>query len=136
MIKVKVCRNAAGAINGFEVRGHAGCAVSGQDIVCSAASVTAYTAAGAIEELVGLKGFYKESDGYFICRLPENLEEESEAGFKARIILETALIGFRQIELAYGKFIKVLDKGGANHDQNKSTVVCPQKRGWKLKERA
>jgi uncharacterized protein YsxB (DUF464 family) len=52
------------------VEGHAGYAKAGKDIVCAAASATAYTAAGALSELAGLSGAWAERDGYFEISVP------------------------------------------------------------------
>jgi len=43
-------------------QGHAGYGRSGKDIVCAAVSALAYTAAGALEELAGIKGTTKGTD--------------------------------------------------------------------------
>ncbi len=101
-------RDGSGYIRGFDVKGHAGYAEHGSDIVCSAASVTAYTAAGALEGLAGIKGCYSEESGLFVLNLPEGIP--SEQSQTARIILETAAIGFRQIENSYRKFLSVAEK--------------------------
>jgi uncharacterized protein YsxB (DUF464 family) len=58
-------------IKSIRVEGHAGFGKYGKDIVCAAASVTAYTAAGALAELAGFDGCYAERDGYFEIALPE-----------------------------------------------------------------
>ena len=108
MIKVSIVRDDSGFIGKFTVKGHAGYARRGKDIICAAASVTAYTAVGALEELAGIKGCHTESDGFFSCSIPESLTGQQKQ--TARIILETAAIGFKQIELEYDEFISVLEE--------------------------
>jgi uncharacterized protein YsxB (DUF464 family) len=108
MIKVAIKRNQAGSIREFEVSGHASYAEAGSDIICSAVSVTAYTAAGALEELAGQRRCYREKDGHMVIRLPDKMTEEQEA--TARVILETTAIGFRQIELSYGEYVLVVEE--------------------------
>jgi Predicted ribosomal protein len=108
MIKVSVTRNVSGFIVKFTVKGHAGYAKRGKDIICAAASVTAYTAAGALEELAGIKDCYTESDGYFSCNIPEDITEQQRQ--VARIILDTTVIGFKQIELEHEDFLSVIEK--------------------------
>lgn len=108
MIIVSIVRDGSGFITKFTVKGHAGYARRGKDIICAAASVTAYTAAGALEELAGIKGCYQESDGFFSLSMPENLTGKQKQ--TAGIILETAAIGFKQIELEYEEFISVLEE--------------------------
>lgn len=106
MVKVNICRDKAGNITKFVVKGHADFAVEGEDIVCSAASAVAYTAAGAIEDLIGLKDFYKEKHGFLSCSVDMDLTPELR--HDANIILAAAEIGFKQIELAYPKHVKVM----------------------------
>jgi uncharacterized protein len=108
MIKVNVVRDKEGFIWQFSVKGHAGFESYGKDIVCSAVSVTAYNAIGALQELVGLKNFYSEKDGHMLCNIPNNLSPESKDTVK--VILETTVIGFKQIELSYRKYVSVLDE--------------------------
>jgi uncharacterized protein YsxB (DUF464 family) len=108
MIKVNIIRDGRGFIKQIIVKGHAGFAEEGRDLVCAAASVTAYTAAGALGDLAGLENCYTENRGNMVISLPEEISEEQEK--TAGIILETATIGFKQIELSYGDYISVLDE--------------------------
>ncbi len=108
MIRIVISRDSTGSIRGFDIKGHSGYAEAGQDIICSAVSVTAYTAAGALEELADLKHCHSESDGHMTIRLPERLTQQQKT--TAQIILETTAIGFKQIELSYGKFVLVVEE--------------------------
>lgn len=108
MIKVNVVRDKEGFIWQFTVKGHAGFEEPGKDIVCSAVSVTAYNAIGALSELAGLKDFYSERDGFMLCSIPDNLSNRNKEIVK--VIMETTVIGFKQIELSYGKYVSVLDE--------------------------
>ena len=114
MIKVAVTRESGaggvqaecGAIRKIKVCGHAGFAGRGKDIVCAAASVTVYTAAGALNVLCGApRDCAKERDGFFELTVPRF--EDGEKAHRADIIMETAYIGFKQIEAEYRGFIKV-----------------------------
>jgi uncharacterized protein YsxB (DUF464 family) len=108
MIRVVISRDLTGSINSMRIDGHSGYAEEGADIICSAVSVTAYTAAGALEELAGLKGCYTENSGHMTIRLPEGMDvQQAEV---AKIIMETTAIGFKQIELAYCKYVSVMDR--------------------------
>lgn len=108
MIKVNVVRDKEGFIWQFSVKGHAGFDKLGKDIVCAAVSVTAYNAVGALEELAGLKNFYSEKDGFMLCSIPLSLSLDKKETVK--VILETTVIGFKQIELSYRKYVSVLDE--------------------------
>ncbi len=106
MVKVNICRDKAGNIVKFVVRGHSGFERAGKDIVCSAASAVAYTAAGAIEELIGLRNFYEEKYGFMSCIVDVDLSDGLR--HDANVIMAAAEIGFKQIELAYPKHVKVM----------------------------
>lgn len=108
MIKVVIKRNSAGSIKSFSVDGHAGYAEKGADIICSAVSVTAYTAAGALQELAGLEGCYSETDGHMNVALPSVITKQQAS--IAEIVMETTAIGFKQIELSYGKYVLVVEE--------------------------
>lgn len=108
MIKVVITRDQAGSIKGLDIEGHSGYAAAGKDIICSAVSVTAYTAAGALEDLAGLKDCYTEEEGHMTISLPQNMTAEQK--LKAGIILETTAIGLKQIELTYCKYVLVVEE--------------------------
>lgn len=108
MIRVNVVRDSAGFIWQLAVEGHAEYAEPGQDIICAAASVTAYTAVGALEDLAGIKDVYTENDGFLFLSIPEAITEEQKQ--VAGIILETTVIGFKQIELTHKEFLTVFEE--------------------------
>lgn len=107
MINICIKRDKEGFIREFTVKGHAGYSKRGKDIVCAAVSAIAYTAVGALNELAGVNN-YIEEDGYMKCVLPAHMSDEGK--YKARIILETMAIGFKQIECSYGKYVSVSDE--------------------------
>ena len=108
MINISIFRDVEGFIWQFIVEGHAEYDEPGRDIVCAAVSVTAYTAAGALEELAGLKNVYTEREGYMLCSIPQDISQPIKQTVK--VILETTAIGFKQIELAYEDYVSVLDE--------------------------
>lgn len=108
MIKVNICRDKAGNIKKFVVKGHAGFAENGKDIVCAAVSAVAYTTVGSLQDLIGIKDFFEERDGFMTCSIHMDISPEKK--HDAGIIMATAEIGFKQIELAYPKHVKVMDE--------------------------
>ena len=108
MIKIVITRDLTGSIRRMSIKGHSGYAEAGQDIICSAVSVTAYTAAGALGELAGLDDCYNESDGLMVISLPQDMTARQKE--TAGTILETTAIGFKQIELSYGKYVLVIEE--------------------------
>lgn len=107
MINVAIVRDKEGFIWEFTIKGHAGYGKYGSDIVCAAVSAIAYTALGALEELAGIKN-YTERDGYLKCSLPVNIA--GDARYRAGIILDAMVIGLKQIEYSYDKFVTVVDE--------------------------
>lgn len=63
MITVLFRRSEDGLIEGMSIRGHAGYADSGTDIVCASASTLLYTAINSLEEHCGMIGFYRLDEG-------------------------------------------------------------------------
>ncbi|MDF2524902.1 MAG: cysteine protease [Clostridiales bacterium] len=109
MIKIHIIRDKSGFIWQFEVKGHAGYSKPGTvDIVCAAVSVTAYTAVGSLDELAGIKGCFKEKDGYMLCSIPSDIPSDKKQ--TVGIILETTLVGFKQIEMEYRRYVTVLEE--------------------------
>lgn len=108
MIKINIGKDLAGNFKRFVVQGHSGYADLGSDIVCSAISAIAFTSIGAIEELIGLKGFFKQRDGFMSCKLDMDLSPELR--HDSNVIMATAEIGFKQIEDAYPDYVKVMDE--------------------------
>ena len=99
---------AYGPIKRIRIQGHAGFVKRGKDIVCAAASVTAYTAAGALEELCGIpNNVVTEKDGYFELRVPDIAD--ANIADRANIITETTYIGYKQIEASYRRHIKIIE---------------------------
>jgi len=107
MITVNVVRDESGFIWQYIVEGHAEFAEEGKDIICSAVSVLAYTGINALEELVGIKNYGIEK-GYMICSVPTDILPELKE--KVRIILETIVVGFEQLQLTYEDYISVIDE--------------------------
>ncbi|HEY5585371.1 MAG TPA: ribosomal-processing cysteine protease Prp [Ruminiclostridium sp.] len=108
MINVNIGKDLAGNIKRFVVQGHSGYAEEGNDIVCSAISAITFTTVGAIEELIGLKGFFKQRDGFMSCKL--DMDISLELRHDANVIMTTAEIGFKQIEYAYPDYVKVMNE--------------------------
>ena len=115
MVTVEIARDSAGggvsgrgAVKMLRVRGHAGYAAHGEDIVCAAASATAFTAAGALERLCGAPDSCTvERDGYLMISVPAF--RDSETAHRADIIMEAAYIGFKQIEASYPGNLRVAE---------------------------
>ena len=109
MINIHIIRDEKKFIWEFTVEGHAYYEEVGKDIICGAVSVIAYNAINALFEISSIKSNYIIRDGYMKCSIPTNIPKEKK--YEVKIILETIVIGFKQIENTYGKeYISVLDE--------------------------
>ncbi|MBR5281056.1 MAG: ribosomal-processing cysteine protease Prp [Clostridia bacterium] len=108
MIEVVVNRNETGLVTAFTVKGHAGYAEEGQDIICAAVSAICYTAVGYFDtkRFDGKDPCYEERDGRMRFRTPDiNTQEDL---LQAQGVLDAMVIGLQQVEASYGKkFIRV-----------------------------
>lgn len=69
MIRVDfLARN--GCICGFRLKGHAGMAPAGHDIVCAAMSSAAYMAANTLTDVCACHVLLRQKDGYLFCSVP------------------------------------------------------------------
>ena len=98
MIRVAL-HSQGGCITGFEVKGHAGYAEAGQDIVCAAVSILTTTCANALETVAGVKPMVKASEGYMLLALPIG------SGHDAQVILQTLRQGLRDLAEQYSRYI-------------------------------
>ena len=105
MISVTVTRDKERRIRRITLSGHSGYAVSGEDVVCAAVSAIAQTA------LLGLMHYCDEVEydrddkrGYLSVVVPEKSDEVGQG------IVETAVIGLKDIASGYGTFVKVEEK--------------------------
>ena len=98
MIRVAL-RSQDECITGFDVKGHAGYAEAGQDIVCAAVSVLTTTCVNALETVAGVKPTVKTSDGRMRVVVPRN------SGHDAQVILQTLRQGLRDLAEHYSRYI-------------------------------
>ena len=100
MIKILIYKTEEGIV-AFSVKGHAGYAEEGYDIVCSAVSVLTLNAANSVENLTGEPYKVKQSDGDLKFRLEGQPTKETE------LLLQSMLLGLKGIEEEYPKYLKV-----------------------------
>lgn len=107
MIRVEVWRTPDGALSRFRIQGHAGYDEHGRDIVCAGVTAVAETAILGLERVAGQPCRVQRSQGYLECRL----EPAAAADPTARVVLETMLLGLKDIEKDYGSFIRLIEGG-------------------------
>lgn len=109
MIEVLVRRAPDGAVAEITVTGHAGWAEPGEDIVCAGVSALVVTALIGLKRVAGHPHEGKAKAGRMYCRLLPG--GTAESALKAQAVLETTVLGLRDLAKDYKKFIKVTEGG-------------------------
>ncbi|NLZ53224.1 MAG: ribosomal-processing cysteine protease Prp [Thermoanaerobacteraceae bacterium] len=104
MIQVRAKRHPFGGFESLEISGHAKYAEYGKDIVCAGVSALAETAILGLEHVACIKPFVKKRQGYFMMKLPDNMQTEELK--KAAVILETIFLGLKDISKSYPSNIR------------------------------
>ena len=107
MTTVQVRRDEKG-VCGLTVKGHAGYARSGKDIVCAAASVLITTCANALQSVADISPVLEvtENPALIAMDLPEGLSPEKD--HDARIILTAILQGFKDVAAQYPRYLQII----------------------------
>ena len=102
MINAILFRNENKNFYGFSLKGHAGYANAGKDIVCAAVSVLGINTVNSIEKLTSAKFKVEESDGNLkFCLITKDSME-------ANLLLKSFALGLREIQKSYGsKYIRI-----------------------------
>ncbi len=109
MVHVEILKYDDGSIKGFKLRGHAGFADKGKDIVCAAVSVTVINTINSIEALLPEDGskmdvYSEENKGIISCLFNEKPSKEAE------LLLNSMYLGLKTIKEEYGeKYLELLD---------------------------
>ena len=104
MIQVEICKDASQNYQGFSIKGHAGYAESGHDIICAAVSILAQNTVNSIEKFTedAFSGEIEEKSGSLKVVFPQGTGRES------KLLLDSMVLGLESIVEAYGKkFIKI-----------------------------
>lgn len=109
MTEVQVRRAPDGTITEIQVKGHTGFAEHGEDIVCAAVSALTQTALIGLEHVARHPHEGKIRDAYLLCRVKPGGTPDSAA--KAQAILETTVLGLRDIAKDYHQFVRVTEGG-------------------------
>ena len=84
---------------GFVCNGHAGYAEFSKDIVCASISVLVINTINSLDQLAGekIKLVTNEEEGLIDCRF------EGQINDKAKLLLDSMVLGLREIKKQYGK---------------------------------
>lgn len=108
MIEVNIQRDLQGRVIFFQVTGHAEYAEFGKDVVCGAVSALAQTAILGLEEVAGISPEVEINEGSLICMLSAG----EAANDRGQAILETVILGLKEIEQDYGDYLRVIEQTG------------------------
>ena len=101
-----VLYQAGGQLTGFSVRGHAGYAPEGSDIVCAAVSVLTTTCVNALESVAGVvPEVHGGEDGFLEAALPGKCP--AEAAHDAQVLMQALRQGLSDLTQAYPRYIRL-----------------------------
>ena len=98
MIQITIMKDRDKTVRGIEIKGHAGYAEYGQDIICSAVSALALNMANSVEAFTDdpFKGSAAEDGGSFTFSFTETISPES------RLLMKSLILGLESIRDDYG----------------------------------
>lgn len=108
MINVKIKRNNQNQIVSYSVSGHAQTAPHGEDLVCAAVSVLAQTTILGFYQVLGQQPGYQISEGDLHLNVNDSLTKTQRR--EATVLLETMLVGLKNIQQQYPKIIAIDDE--------------------------
>ena len=104
MITVTIYKNSE-QYTGFTVKGHAGYAEEGYDIICSAVSVLTVNTLNSIEAFTEDAFSGEQKDGFISCQFLYPLSEQ------AVLLMDSMVLGLTDIQSNYGKqYIRLIFK--------------------------
>lgn len=88
----------------IEVKGHAGYAEEGYDIICASVSSIVQTAVLGLFKVLSEKIEYRVNDheGYLLCKL-------DKPNSKTEIVLQTMKEGLKDIEAQFPQYLKIME---------------------------
>lgn len=105
MIEVHTCTTGKGEVVELWVSGHAGFADEGEDIVCAGVSALVETALIGLRKVARQKPLESErKKGHVWIRVEPG---DPQAWEKAQAILQTTLLGLKDIQKDYPAFIRI-----------------------------
>ena len=109
MITVRVGRAEDGSVVSLETEGQAGFAEPGEDIVCAGVTALVVTALIGLKRVAGHPHEGRARSGKAWCRLLPGGTPESR--LKAQAILETTVLGLKDIAKDYKDYVRVTEGG-------------------------
>jgi uncharacterized protein len=104
-----IFKKKSGNLLSYLVEGHAEYESEGttlyDDVVCGVVSNLAQVTILGVTEVLGIDVEYSAEEGYIFLKLETLSSEELE---ECQVLMKTMLLGLTNLELSYGKYIKVL----------------------------
>ncbi len=108
MINIIIKRNNQNEIVSYSVTGHAQTAPHGEDLVCAAVSVLAQTTILGLYQVLDQQPEFNIAEGDLRCKMKDSLTATQRR--EATILLETMLVGLKNIQQQYPKIIAIDDE--------------------------
>ncbi|CZR01436.1 ribosomal-processing cysteine protease Prp [Trichococcus ilyis] len=108
MIEVKFREDDYGNLISFEVTGHAGYGVHGEDIICAAVSVLAIETVNSVERLAGYQMLVDEADakgGYLYAEIRTDTEAEQQ--YITQILLKHLFYSLEDVAQTYPDYVSI-----------------------------
>ncbi|MCL6453166.1 MAG: ribosomal-processing cysteine protease Prp [Alicyclobacillus sp.] len=102
MIQLDVWTSGSG-VHRFQLRGHAGYAEAGSDIVCAAVSVLVYNAINSCERFAGVVLDVSDTPAALTCSVPDR----SLSNVQVQLLLQSFVFGVEQVAESYPEFVDV-----------------------------
>ena len=106
MIRVTL-HSQGGCITGFEVKGHAGFAEAGQDIVCAAVSALTQSTLNGLRSVLKAPVMFDIDDQGATLEAELTPEATEEQVRQAQMLLVTLLEGLQAIERSYPRNVRI-----------------------------
>lgn len=106
MILIRIKRDEAGHIASLQASGHALFAEAGLDVVCAGVSALLQTALLGLEKCAGAHPSYRVGKGSLRFELPDP-DRRGDVGRLSAVLLDSALLGLREIEGRYPGHIRI-----------------------------
>ncbi|KYO64757.1 ribosomal-processing cysteine protease Prp [Thermovenabulum gondwanense] len=106
MVDITIWKDLKGNIAGLEIKGHAGYADYGSDIVCAAVSALAETAILGVKKIAAVNANTVKKEGLVRIEIPEVLPEENR--YRVNIILRTITAGLEDLAKTYPEYVRLV----------------------------
>ncbi|WP_138204003.1 ribosomal-processing cysteine protease Prp [Haloimpatiens lingqiaonensis] len=103
MISVKAKRKKEKLVC-ISLEGHSDYSEEGSDIVCSAATAISCSVGDGILTVLNIQADCSAEEGYININIEDNSPEEID---RCQVLMETLLLGLKNIQSNYGGYIKV-----------------------------